>query len=84
MRPVRNRPLISLFIGAFKDAGEAALAREHQLKCYRREKKIQLIQEMNPKWDDLYEGDLRAKRLIRGDPSLRSGHDFGAKAPKSS
>jgi putative endonuclease len=38
------------------DTREAALAREHQLKCSRREKKIQLIQEMNPKWDDLYEG----------------------------
>ena len=38
------------------DTREAALAREHQLKCYRREKKIQLIQEMNPKWDDLYGG----------------------------
>jgi putative endonuclease len=32
------------------DTREAALAREHQLKCYRREKKIQLIQEMKPKW----------------------------------
>ena len=37
------------------DTSEAALARERQLKGYRREKKIQLIQEMNPRWDDLYE-----------------------------
>lgn len=34
---------------------DAALAREHQLKGYRREKKIQLIQQMNPEWHDLYE-----------------------------
>lgn len=37
------------------DNSEASLARERQLKGYRREKKIQLIQKMNPKWDDLYE-----------------------------
>lgn len=35
------------------DNSDAALARERQLKGYRREKKIQLIQKMNPKWDDL-------------------------------
>jgi putative endonuclease len=35
---------------------KAALARERHLKGYRREKKIQLIQKMNPEWDDLYEG----------------------------
>jgi len=32
-----------------------ALARERQLKGYRREKKIHLIQQFNPKWEDLYE-----------------------------
>ena len=36
------------------DNSEASLARERQLKGYRREKKIQLIQKMNPNWDDLY------------------------------
>jgi len=37
------------------DNSEASLARERQLKGYRREKKIQLIQKRNPNWDDLYE-----------------------------
>jgi putative endonuclease len=34
---------------------EQALKREKQIKGYRREKKIHLIQEMNPAWIDLYE-----------------------------
>jgi putative endonuclease len=32
----------------------AAIAREKQLKGWRREKKIALIETMNPKWNDLY------------------------------
>jgi len=31
----------------------AAIAREKQLKNWRREKKVALIQAMNPAWDDL-------------------------------
>ena len=34
---------------------EGAIAREKQIKKWRREKKIRLIEEMNPKWEDLYE-----------------------------
>ena len=30
-----------------------AIAREKQIKCWRREKKISLIESLNPKWDDL-------------------------------
>ena len=37
------------------DSIEAALLREKQLKGYRREKKINLIQLMNPDWQDLYQ-----------------------------
>ena len=33
---------------------EGAIEREKQLKKWRREKKINLIEKMNPKWDDLY------------------------------
>ena len=33
----------------------AAIAREKQLKGWRREKKVALIEQMNPAWDDLYE-----------------------------
>jgi putative endonuclease len=37
---------------AYNDA-DAAIAREKQLKGWRREKKIALIERMNPRWDDL-------------------------------
>lgn len=37
---------------------EAAIAREKQLKGWRREKKIKLIEAMNPTWEDLYENLL--------------------------
>ncbi len=33
-----------------------AIAREKQLKGWRRSKKIALIEEMNPTWEDLSEG----------------------------
>ena len=33
----------------------AAIAREKQLKGWRREKKIALIEQMNPEWNDLSE-----------------------------
>ncbi len=32
----------------------AALTREKQLKKWRREKKVNLIESMNPTWKDLY------------------------------
>jgi putative endonuclease len=34
---------------------DAAIAREKEIKGWRREKKIKLISSMNPKWDDLAE-----------------------------
>lgn len=34
---------------------DKALAREKQLKGYRREKKLGLIEKINPEWFDLYE-----------------------------
>jgi putative endonuclease len=33
----------------------SAIAREKQLKGWRREKKVGLINRMNPRWDDLFE-----------------------------
>src|SRR5476649_1428029 len=33
----------------------SAIAREKQLKGWRREKKIALIQKLNPRWNDLFE-----------------------------
>ncbi len=38
------------------DNYEAALEREKQLKKWRRPSKMNLIEKMNPNWDDLYEG----------------------------
>jgi putative endonuclease len=34
---------------------EGALFREKQLKKWRRESKLRLIEQMNPKWDNLYD-----------------------------
>jgi putative endonuclease len=34
----------------------SAIAREKQLKRWKRDWKIRLIQSMNPKWKDLYDG----------------------------
>ncbi len=36
----------------------SAIQREKQIKAGSRKKKIQLIENMNPGWDDLYEGIL--------------------------
>jgi putative endonuclease len=35
---------------------DSAITREKQIKRWRREWKIHLIEKDNPKWDDLYEG----------------------------
>jgi putative endonuclease len=47
----------------FEECGEVvdAIAREKQLKGWRRSKKVALIEALNPTWEDL------------SDPSLRSG-----------
>ena len=37
------------------DDPETAITREKQLKKWRREKKIYLIESMNPEWKDLFE-----------------------------
>jgi putative endonuclease len=38
------------------DNAETAIAREEELKKWRRDRKIRLIEEHNPEWDDLYQG----------------------------
>jgi putative endonuclease len=56
------------------DDVHAAIAREKQLKGWRREKKLALIRESNPAWDDLAEpwlGPLRPS--AKAGPWLRSG-----------
>jgi putative endonuclease len=46
-----------VYYETFSDVREA-IAREKQIKDWRREKKIALIESMNPTWRDLYE-DLK-------------------------
>jgi putative endonuclease len=38
------------------DAAEAAITREKELKKWRRDWKIRLVEEQNPEWVDLYPG----------------------------
>ena len=53
----------------------AAIAREKQIKSWRRSKKIDLIRSMNPRWTDLAEEWYEDPNVSRQgpDPSLRSG-----------
>src|SRR5438105_1214116 len=39
---------------------EVAIQREKQLKNWKREWKVQLIEKNNPDWNDLYEGIMRS------------------------
>ena len=47
-----------------------AISREKQLKGWVRAKKIKLIEELNPEWNDLSFDD--SSRILRQDPSQRS------------
>ncbi|HKW11590.1 MAG TPA: GIY-YIG nuclease family protein [Gemmatimonadaceae bacterium] len=50
----------------------SAIEREKQIKAWRREKRVALIQSVNPTWDDLAESGL-PERSAEADPSsLRS------------
>ena len=50
-----------------------AIAREKQIKAWRREKKIALIESTNPAWEDLAERWFDDIWKRRAGPSLRSG-----------
>jgi putative endonuclease len=50
--------------------GRAAIAREKQIKAWKRSKKITLIQSVNPNWTDLAEEWFLERRDL--DSSLRS------------
>ena len=43
---------------SFRNVGDA-IARETQIKSWRREKKVALIEERNPTWEDLAGGGVR-------------------------
>ena len=50
-----------VYFEAFSDI-ETAIAREKQLKGWRRSKKIKLIESLNPNWNDLSTGNLVSDR----------------------
>jgi len=63
-----------VYFQSFHNVGDA-IARETALKKWRREKKVALIEERNPTWEDLAEGwgEPTAMRVARtADSSLRS------------
>ena len=53
-----------LYYEVYSDVGKAK-RRELQLKGWRREKKIKLIEKMNPRWEDLA-GQLGREMLLKG------------------
>jgi putative endonuclease len=54
------------------DYVHAALAREKEIKGWRREKKVVLIEGSNPTWEDLSNGWYDSTALSTADSSLRS------------
>ena len=60
------------------DSPQVAIDREKQIKKWRRKKKVRLIEEMNPGWDDLYaylERDHTAQFENDSSASLRFGRN---------
>jgi putative endonuclease len=53
----------------FEEGGEAlsAIEREKQIKGWLREKKIALIESVNPSWDDLSDAWLKADSSLRSE-----------------
>jgi putative endonuclease len=56
-----------VFFESFRDS-RGAIAREKQIKAWRREKKVALIEAVNPTWEDL--AQIGTEKQI---PRLRSG-----------
>jgi putative endonuclease len=69
----RYRMVRLVYVEATQDVKDA-IRREKQIKGWVREKKVRLIESLNPEWKDLAE-DLLGNRSVRNrrDPSLRSG-----------
>ena len=45
---------------------ESAIQREKQIKSWNRNRKIKLLEEMNPQWEDLYESLLGMMEIATG------------------
>jgi len=64
-----------VYFASFRNVGDA-IARETEIKGWRREKKVALIEERNPTWEDLAEGwgeaaVMRVSGTAGSSPSLR-------------
>ena len=71
---------ILLYHETYPDA-PSAIAREKQLKGWRREKKVALIERVNPRWMDL-RAALEQAEIVRGpSTALRSAQDDGEEGP---
>jgi len=46
------------------DDALTAIAREKELKKWRRDWKIRLIEEQNPEWVDVYPGDIQLRPVV--------------------
>jgi len=55
-----------VYFQSFRNVGDA-IGREMEIKKWRREKKVALIEERNPTWEDLAEGwgELAPRRVVR-------------------
>ena len=72
---------ILLYHETYPDA-RAAIAREKQLKGWRREKKVALIERVNPRWVDLT-ATLEQPEIVRGPSTpLRMTEDEQAAGPE--
>jgi putative endonuclease len=64
-----------VYFSSFRNVGDA-IARETEIKGWRREKKVTLIEERNPTWEDLAEGwgeaaVMTVSRAADSSPGLR-------------
>lgn len=68
-----------VYYEAFYDP-DAAIAREKEIKGWRREKKIKLINSMNSKWDDLareWQSLYKPRVTVRGEIPRPAGENAG-------
>jgi putative endonuclease len=68
-----------VYFASFRNVGDA-IARETEIKKWRREKKVRLIEERNPTWEDLAEGwgeraVMKVSRKADSSPGLTPGSE---------
>jgi putative endonuclease len=68
-----------VYFSSFRNVGDA-IGRETEIKKWRREKKVRLIEERNPTWEDLADGwgeqaVMKVSRTAGSEPGLRPGSE---------